>query len=399
MRRKFTDQTVWDAAHDRARTVFELFDTVVVLFSGGKDSTATLHVVMNVAEEVGWPKPVVVVHYDEEAVPYQTEQYLRRVAAAYGERIELRWLCLPVEHRNACSRTEPWWYPWAPEDRHRWVRELPPEAVTEVDWADFSPGNRPTTVDATPMMFADAARYGRVALCFGIRTAESLRRFRALTQKAQDNYLVGPLGPGHNCYNVYPIYDWTAEDVWTAPRTFGWDYNRAYDAMDKAGMSAHNQRCSPPFGEEPLERLWTYHVCFPEIWDAMTRRVEGAATAARYARTELWGYRHDPRPPPGTSWQDYIAQLVARWRQPERRQVARSVRRLINEHYHKTSQPVLEAAHPLTGVSWPYLAKIALRGDLKGRKTPSLTKGEDAAAWAAYDSELAKYRATRETEP
>ena len=76
----------------------------------------------------------------------------------------------------------------------------------------------------------------------------------------------------------------------TAPAQFGWDHNAAYDVMEYAGISHNDQRCAPPYGEEPMRGLWTFAVCFPEIWDKMSRRVPGAATAARYSTTELYAF-------------------------------------------------------------------------------------------------------------
>src|SRR5207245_8992814 len=100
-----------------------------------------------------------------------------------------------------------------------------------------------------------------------------------------------------------PIYDWTHDDVWLAPDRFGWDYNRAYDLMSKAGIPVSQQRCAPPFGEQPIRRLWSYKQCWPELWAKMVDRVPGAATAARYANTTLYGYGGKGyTKPDGQSW-------------------------------------------------------------------------------------------------
>ncbi len=392
MRKSYVDASVYEVGLERAATAFNLFDHVVVMFSGGKDSTSTLHVMIEAARALG-KLPIHVMHYDEEAIPYETDEYMRRVNE--WPEIELEWLCAPVEHRNACSRKNPYWYPWAPEDRDLWCRPPPPEGIfaEDISWADFvNKENRPTTEQATPMRFTDAAKYGRVGIVFGFRTQESLRRFRVVTAKKEDNFITGVTGGSGNCSNVYPIYDWTTDDVWTAPKKLGWDYNRAYDAMDKAGVPPHAQRCSPPFGEEPLERLWTYQSCFPELWDKMTKRVNGAATAARYARTPLWAYRGLPPKHEIDTWPEFVRGLVEKWPEPYRSEIRNRVRALVNQHYGKTTDPIVSGAvHPLSGVSWEFLAKIALRGDFKGRKTPVLMYKDDPRAWEKYRKACEKY--------
>ena len=69
---------VWTLAKQRVSTAFDLFDTVAVSFSGGKDSTACLNLVLDEAKERN-VKKVRVFFFDEEAIPYQTEEYARRV--------------------------------------------------------------------------------------------------------------------------------------------------------------------------------------------------------------------------------------------------------------------------------------------------------------------------------
>ncbi len=65
MRKSYVDSNVYDMALERAATTFNLFDHVVVMFSGGKDSTSTLHVMIEAAR--AWGKlPAHVMHSDEE---------------------------------------------------------------------------------------------------------------------------------------------------------------------------------------------------------------------------------------------------------------------------------------------------------------------------------------------
>ena len=126
----------------------------------------------------------------------------------------------------------------------------------------------------------------------------------------QQHYSPDLTNRGH-LRKVYPIYDWTTEDVWLAPATFGWDYNRAYDAMEMAGVAPNLQRVSPAFGEEPLQKLWTFAVCFPEVWDRMQSRVPGAAAAARYALTELYSFRQRPPKPAGMPWSEFVLHYLS----------------------------------------------------------------------------------------
>lgn len=388
-KKKEIDKNVYESARERVFRAYELFDHIAVSFSGGKDSTAVLNVAIEVARELD-RLPLDVIFYDEEAIPIQTDEYVRRVSKL--PEVNLRWYCLPIKHRNACSRKHPWWHPWNPEKKDKWVRPLPEEAITMV------PGFKPrySHSDVAGLLF-DPKKHGNVGMLMGIRAQESMTRYRAVTGKKIDNYIIRyePPTDRGNLWKVYPIYDWTTEDVWTAPDKFGWDYNTTYDALDKAGVSPYMQRCSPPYGEEPLQKLWTYKKCFPEIWDRMSTRVPGANTAVRYALTDLYAYGGTPDKPDGMTWEEFLTYYIKKFNPKDQKRIAKRIQGIINRHYKKTMDPIMPTApHPETGVCWKLLLRIANRGDFKNRTQPGMnldTRKLDKH-WEKYNEELAEYR-------
>ncbi len=324
--RKTVDADVYTLACERTAYLFDNFDHVLIWFSGGKDSTAVLQVALDVAHSD--PRferhlPLRVLHQDEEAIPYETEEYVRRIAQRPD--VDLEWYCLPLRHRNACSRSSPWWWPWAPESRDQWCRPLPPEAITELAGFPIYPQEARLSAPDANGLFAGPER-GNTAMLFGIRAQESLTRARAVQRIGGQeglNYVIKlDGGTSHgNLFKAYPVYDWTTQDVWTAPAQFGWDYNSAYDRMEMAGVGHSIQRCSPAFGEEPLQKLYTYAQCFPEVWDKMIDRVPGVGAAVRYALTELYSYRDRPAKPPGLPWPEFIRHYLEKHRPAEARQI------------------------------------------------------------------------------
>ena len=421
LKKEVVNKSVLDLAYERLNNVFDQFDTVSVSFSGGKDSTICLNLTLEVARQRN-RLPLDVVHWDEEAIPYQTEEYVRRVSKEPD--INLRWLCVPVIHRNACSRKEPYWYPWAEEVKDKWVRPLPPEAITKVkNYNSHLIGGRLSIPFMAPLLYP-VEEYGRTACIMGIRADESLTRYRAVAQRTVENYIIHPKEEINlseavkggvditrfptrklnksgkqkmlsnnvgNFYKVYPVYDWQTADVWTAPHKFNWDYNHAYDVMEKIGMTHSAQRCAPPYGEEPLEGLWTFKECFPEIWDKMCYRVRGANTAARHALTVLYSNRKQPEKPDGMSWEEYIAYWIRKFPLKEQGMISERIQSLIKLHYRKTKEPILpKTAHPISGISWEFLLKIAVRGDFKGRKMEQFFSKENVKEWESRKSMYAK---------
>ena len=383
MRKKqMSAKTVLELAYERIEQAFKLFDTVEVSFSGGKDSTICLNLTIEVARRLG-RLPVRVFFYDEEAIPYQTEDYVRRVGAR--DDVLLEWYCLPVKHRNACSREHPWWSPWDPADAEKWVRPLPPEGITWVPGFPMPPHPRDRlTMPESVGLIHDPRTWGRVGMVMGIRGQESIIRTRSVSWRTyeQENYIV-PWREGTcvgNVYKVYPIYDWQTDDVWTAPALFKWDYNRAYDVMEAAGVPPHHQRCSPAYGEEPMHGFHLYKVCFPEIWDEMSHRVPGANTALYYARSDVYGYGNYLTKPDDVSWPQFLDFYIQKFPPPERAMIADNIKQAITMHYANTADPLVgEVDHPITGISWRRLLNLALRGDLKGRRRVALnTDGSES---------------------
>lgn len=375
LKKKSTEENVYELGLARIRRAYELFDHVAVSFSGGKDSTVCLHLALEVASELN-RLPLDVFFFDEEAIHPETIDYMRRVAQR--EDVTLRWFCLPVKHRNACSRKSPWWFPWAPEDQGKWCRELPAEAITEL------PGfARQSIPEINGLLFPPSM--GSVGVIVGLRATESLRRYRVVARRVADNYIAQDANVAH-IQLVKPIYDWTTEDVWTAPKQFGWDYNRTYDIFQKTGMTRHQQRVCPPYGEEPLGGLYKYALCWPDLWEKMLARVPGASAAARYARTPLYAFGDVPSWDSDADPKRLIKQALSRWPEKTRAMVTERINIEIRNHYRKTKEKIPPEVPGETGVTWKYLYMLAVRGDFKGRRTPkyAATSKEACEATTRY---------------
>jgi predicted phosphoadenosine phosphosulfate sulfurtransferase len=384
---------VLDAARLRMETIYQQFDEVVVSFSGGKDSTAVLNLAIEAARKYN-RLPVRAIFFDEEAIAWETEDYVRRVSQT--PEVQLDWYCIPIRHRNGASFEDGFWFPWANEEQDKWVRPMPPEAITEVPGLDLDSDAGRAPIDELISYICPPGN-GKVATVLGIRASESLTRLKAVTARGREYaWMQHPSKHTPWITKCYPVYDWRTEDVWTAPAQLGWDYNQYYDILEMCGMGHNQQRCAPPYGDEPLRSLHLWQETHPDLWDKMVVRVPGAAAAARYANTELYAAYEPLVLRPGQDPTDYIKELILSHATPEMQNAAaEAARRIIKMHYNKTTEPIaVNARHHYSGVSWRMVAKAARTGDLKRRTLVNITPGTKGVEGrrASYLRELYELR-------
>lgn len=360
--KEYLNQTVYEKAIERIKYIFNSFDNIVVNFSAGKDSTVVLNLTSLVSKELN--KKFKVNFFDEEAIHPPTVEYAERVSKRND--IDFNWYCLEFKHRNACSNEEPFWYCWDSEKKDYWVREIPKNNTVITVHNKFKKGMSFQEFSSNLPNISD----GKTAILTGVRTQESFRRMKAVSTKKNDNYIALENGVAH----VHPIYDWSSEDVWLAVHKYNWDYNKTYDIFNHTKL--YNkflaQRVCPPFGEEPLRGLWIYAECFPEMWHKMINRVNGVATAWRYANTELYGIGKKQKPE-NTNYKKWAEIILESYDIVDSNNVKQNLNTIIKRHKDKTDDDIPdENPHPLTGTSWAFICKLAIKGDFKGRTAPTL---------------------------
>jgi len=282
-----------------------------VSYSGGKDSTVMLHMVMDEAIKRG--RKVGVLFIDLEGQYKLTIEHIAATYEEYKDHIIPYWVCLPLHLRNAVSVYETHWLCWDPDKKPAWIREPPTMAITDQSYFPFFYKGMEFE-DFVPS-FHEWYSEGKQTACFvGIRSDESLNRFRTIssTKKVRYDNLQWTTLVREGLYSIYPIYDWKTQDIWIYhgknPKK---RYNKLYDMMDKAGLSIHLQRICQPYGDDQRRGLWLFHLIEPETWARVVARVNGANSGALYINEtgNINGYRRVSKPP-GHTWESFARLLV-----------------------------------------------------------------------------------------
>lgn len=115
----------------------------------------------------------------------------------------------------------------------------------------------------------------------GIRTDESLNRFRTIAYQSKkitfNKYNWTTKIKVHEkpieAYNFYPIYDWTAEDIWGAVSKLDLKFNYIYELMYKNGVSIYEQRLCQPYGDDQRNGLDQFKALEYDTWSKVLNRV------------------------------------------------------------------------------------------------------------------------------
>ena len=284
----YNNKDVYTAARERIEYIFDEFEHICISFSGGKDSGTVLNMCIDEARKR--KRKIGVLFIDLEAFYKKTIEFVERMLENNKDVLEPYWICLPMESPNSLSYLEPTWIWWDKEKEPIWVRPMPKKEYV------INEENNPLDFYKKNMPFEEFIKhfgnwYGKgekTATLVGIRTDESLNRFRAIagtkSMYKDKNYSTKV---NENVYNFYPIYDWSVEDIWTYNGKFQKDYNKLYDLFYKAGVSIHKMRVDEPFGNEAKAGLSMFRVIEPDTWAKVVNRVSGANFGNIYSGNKI----------------------------------------------------------------------------------------------------------------
>ncbi len=302
---------VLEAAQERIAWTFDNFGKICVSFSGGKDSTVMLHLVMDEAKKRN--RKVGVMFIDLEGQYKFTVDHIQKCYDLYAEWTEPFWCCLPIHLRNAVSVYEPHWVCWEKSKELSWIRTPPDGAISNHDYFPFFRDGM--EFEEFVPEFGDWYGDGKeTAIFVGIRCDESLNRFRTIASnsKIMSDGKQWTTKVTDNSYNIYPIYDWRTEDLWAYQgKNPDRPSNKLYDMMYKAGLTIHQMRICQPYGDDQRKGLWLFHLIEPETWARIVARVNGANGGALYIQESgnMTGYRRISKPE-GHTWQSFAKLLV-----------------------------------------------------------------------------------------
>ena len=316
MSKIYLEKDVLEATVERLEIIFNNFENIYFSVSGGKDSSVMVQLANQIAKKMN--KKFDILYIDLEAQYQYTIDHIEELKTLSQIR-DFYHIALPMALRNAVSILQPKWICWEEESKELWVRDMPKDSIN-IDNCPFDWFKKGEEFEKFILQFADwyQNKYkGKVACGIGIRTDESLNRFRTIafqekkkTYKKYNWTTKLKIGERHiNVYNFYPIYDWATEDIWGAVSKLELSFNYIYELMYKNGVSIYEQRLCQPYGDDQRNGLDQFKVLEYETWGKVLNRVNGVNFGNIYCKSTALGNIKSSKPK-FMSWQQYTVFLL-----------------------------------------------------------------------------------------
>ena len=266
------------AVEVRIKIVFKNGLSVFFLFSGGKDSLCVAQVIMNLANrgEINL-KQLTVQFIDEEAIFPCMEEMVKKWRKRFlmmGAKFE--WFCLEVKHFNCFNElsNDETFICWDSTKKDVWVRQPPSFAIR--NHRLLKPRK-----DAYQNFLPRIAVSGITLV--GIRTAESLQRLQNIASMTKAGKTMT------SRRQVFPIYDWTNDDVWLFLKREHVDIPDIYLYLWQVGSTKQQLRVSQFFSVDTARSLVKMNEYYPDLMERIIRREPNAYLAALYWDSEMFG--------------------------------------------------------------------------------------------------------------
>jgi predicted phosphoadenosine phosphosulfate sulfurtransferase len=302
---------VLEASKQRITYILQNFKKVYVSFSGGKDSGVMLNLMIDEIRQNYPDRKIGIMILDNEANYNLSLEFMHRMMQNNRDVLDIYWCCLPITLPCTVSSYEVDWQCWGENDKDRWIRPMPKDDyIVNINNHKFPFFKENMGYQEFWDEFGEWYSGGEDCACLiGIRTHESLNRWRAIVNENKEthgNNLWTKRNTQHT-YNCYPIYDWRTEDIWIANCKYEWDYNKLYDVFWKAGLSIHQMRVASPFMSESKSSLNLYRIIDPHVWVTLCARVNGANFVATYGKQLNY---HSFKLPKNHTWKSFVKFLL-----------------------------------------------------------------------------------------
>lgn len=313
MARIYKQNNVLDGARERIGLLFDRFEHITVSVSGGKDSSILFYLAWQEAVKRG--RTIDVTFIDQEAEFRNSIEIVRHIEA--HPNVKMNWYQIPFQMTNSVSYEQDYLDCWGGKQ----LRDYEPNSIKNI-------GDTKNLTWETLLPVIEKQFTQPTAQLIGLRSAESLNRYRAVTKNpALDDIYWSSKTSNPKLINFYPIYSWGFDDVWRFMHDERIRYNKIYDFQFAKGYNKEDMRISCLIHEKSYHCLADLPEFEPDTFEWLCRRVKGIDTAMRYSK-EKQMYSNEKLPTHYKNWKEFRDFLLNY--HPNKAQKERFVKRFEN---------------------------------------------------------------------
>lgn len=313
MKRTYKIKNVLQASQERISYLFDQYENITVSVSGGKDSSVLFDLVHR--EAVKRNRTFEAMFIDQEAEYANTIKIIRHLSKQSN--VIFKWYQVPFCMTNSASYQQDYLNCWDGGQ----IRELEPNSIQDI--------GLPKDLTWEKLLPELEMKHEKpTAQLIGLRSAESLNRYRAVTKNpAFQDVKWSSKTSNPNLINFYPIYDFGFDDIWRYIYDFQVIYNKIYDYQFAKAYHKEEMRVSCLIHEKSFHCLADLPEFEPETYEWLCKRVKGTATAWRYVK-EKQMYSNEKLPTHYKSWLEFRDFLLQH--HPNKKQKQRFEERFAN---------------------------------------------------------------------
>lgn len=296
MSRIYKLKNVLEASQERVALIFDRYKNISVSVSGGKDSSVLFDLVHR--EAIKRNRTFEAVFIDQEAEYDNTIKVIRHLSKQAN--VKFKWYQIPFCMTNSASYEQDYLHCWDGGQ----IRELEADSIKDIGIAKNLTWEK--LIPALESQFKEPT-----AQLIGLRSAESLNRYRAVTKNpAIEGINWSSKTSNEKLINFYPIYDFGFDDIWKYIYDFQVVYNKIYDYQFAKDYHKENMRVSCLIHEKSFDCLADLPEFEPETYEWLCQRLKGISTAMRYVK-EKQMYSNERLPTHYKTWKDFRDFLLA----------------------------------------------------------------------------------------
>ena len=314
---------VLDAAKERVSFIFDNFEKIIVSISGGKDSTVSVHLILEEARKRN--RRIGIFFLDEEVIYDSTVKQVEHLMSLYPENIEKMWVQIPFALTNAVSHEESQLIVWEEDKRPVWMRKnKKADAIKVATWAEGATiKDKNVGFAFYDVLSAFEKSHSDTAFIVGLRADESMNRYRAMIKNPVDingKKIFYATKRKYNSFSFYPIYDWHFHDIWKYLYDHKIKYSKMYDWQYKIGLGMREMRCSSLIHEKSFKSITQLPNFEPKTYQKLIKRIKGISFAQEAGKDSKM-FRCQKIPKNFKNWIEYRDHLLKTYPKEEHKAI------------------------------------------------------------------------------